>query len=234
MATAVFLVFGLIAGLVGALVFLPQVEGPVVAEVAAGGQGAELEDGLGAFESPPCAWSQTICTVTCRRPASVSMASIWAGLPSASTTQVRRWCGSRRPASLWPSACGRAFHPATGGWPACGGRWPPSWRWLPAAPRGASRSPCRRRSRPAVPHRGPARAGEPCRTPPHLRRPGGQALPPGACPPLGAPKQGVSEATSRAGRHRRPRPSRCRLAGSGIPNRVHAAAAPAAQGPRNS
>lgn len=47
--------FGLIAGLVDALAFLLQVKGPVVAGVDIGGQGAEPEDGLGAFESPPCA-----------------------------------------------------------------------------------------------------------------------------------------------------------------------------------
>jgi len=37
---------------VDALVFLAQVEGPVVIEVAVADQGAELEDGLGAIESP--------------------------------------------------------------------------------------------------------------------------------------------------------------------------------------
>jgi hypothetical protein len=39
-----------VAGLVDALVFLPQVIGPVFVEVAAGVQGAELEDGLGAVQ----------------------------------------------------------------------------------------------------------------------------------------------------------------------------------------
>src|SRR5271166_7138456 len=40
---------------VDALVLLAEVEAPVVLEVACGDDGAELEDGLGAFESPSCA-----------------------------------------------------------------------------------------------------------------------------------------------------------------------------------
>src|ERR1039458_561324 len=38
---------------VDALMLLAQVEAPVVLEVAAGGDSAELQDGFGAFESPP-------------------------------------------------------------------------------------------------------------------------------------------------------------------------------------
>jgi hypothetical protein len=38
---------------VHALVFLAQVEGPVLAEVAAGDEGAELEDGFCAGQTPP-------------------------------------------------------------------------------------------------------------------------------------------------------------------------------------
>ena len=53
-----------IAGLVDALVFLPQVIGPVLVEVAAGVQGAELEDGLGALQPVPPEYS--IDTLTCR------------------------------------------------------------------------------------------------------------------------------------------------------------------------
>jgi hypothetical protein len=37
---------------VDALVFLLQVEAPVVIEAAAGGEGAELEDGFGTVQSP--------------------------------------------------------------------------------------------------------------------------------------------------------------------------------------
>src|SRR5260370_28749791 len=42
-------------GSVDALVLLAEVEAPVVVEVAGGDEGAEVEDGLGAFESPSCA-----------------------------------------------------------------------------------------------------------------------------------------------------------------------------------
>jgi hypothetical protein len=38
---------------VDALVFLPQMEGPVFAVVAAGGEGAELEDGFSAVQFSP-------------------------------------------------------------------------------------------------------------------------------------------------------------------------------------
>jgi hypothetical protein len=38
---------------VEALVFLPQVAGPVLVEVAGSDEGAELEDGFGAVEAPP-------------------------------------------------------------------------------------------------------------------------------------------------------------------------------------
>jgi hypothetical protein len=40
--------------------------------------------------------SQMMWTVTCRRLASVVMASIWVAMPSTGATQVRRWTGSRR------------------------------------------------------------------------------------------------------------------------------------------
>jgi hypothetical protein len=39
--------------MVDAFVLSAEVEGPVVLEVAAGDDGAELEDGLGAFQAPP-------------------------------------------------------------------------------------------------------------------------------------------------------------------------------------
>src|SRR5260370_33284320 len=42
-------------GVVDAFVLAAEVEAPVVLEVAGGDEGAELEDGLGAFEAPSCA-----------------------------------------------------------------------------------------------------------------------------------------------------------------------------------
>src|SRR5437763_10541379 len=39
--------------MVDAFVLSAEVEGPVVLEVAAGDDGAELEDGLGSFQAPP-------------------------------------------------------------------------------------------------------------------------------------------------------------------------------------
>ena len=44
-----------VSGVVDAFVLAAQVEAPVGVEVAAGDQGAEFQDGLGAFEPPPCA-----------------------------------------------------------------------------------------------------------------------------------------------------------------------------------
>src|SRR5271167_3680078 len=44
-----------VSGVVDAFVLAAEVEAPVVLEVAGGDEGAELEDGLGAFESPSCA-----------------------------------------------------------------------------------------------------------------------------------------------------------------------------------
>src|SRR5881394_4556437 len=44
-----------VAGVVDAFVLAAEVEAPVGVEVAAGDQGAEFQDGLGAFESPSCA-----------------------------------------------------------------------------------------------------------------------------------------------------------------------------------
>src|SRR5437867_2120891 len=41
-----------VSGVVDAFVLAAEVEAPVVLEVAAGDDGAELENGLGAFESP--------------------------------------------------------------------------------------------------------------------------------------------------------------------------------------
>src|ERR1700750_1369504 len=44
-----------VSGVVDAFVLAAEVETPVVLEVAGGDEGAELEDGLGAFEAPSCA-----------------------------------------------------------------------------------------------------------------------------------------------------------------------------------
>ena len=44
-----------VSGVVDAFVLAAEVEAPVVLEVAGGDEGAELEDGLGAFEAPSCA-----------------------------------------------------------------------------------------------------------------------------------------------------------------------------------
>src|SRR5712691_3661802 len=44
-----------VSGVVNAFVLAAEVEAPVGVEVAAGEQGAEFQDGLGAFESPSCA-----------------------------------------------------------------------------------------------------------------------------------------------------------------------------------
>src|SRR6266702_7712933 len=44
-----------VSGVVDAFVLAAEVEAPVGVEVAAGDQGAEFQDGLGAFEPPPCA-----------------------------------------------------------------------------------------------------------------------------------------------------------------------------------
>ena len=44
-----------VSGVVDAFVLAAQVEAPVGVEVAAGDEGAELQDGLGAFEPPSCA-----------------------------------------------------------------------------------------------------------------------------------------------------------------------------------
>ena len=44
-----------VSGMVDAFVLAAEVEAPVVLEVAGGDEGAELEDGLGAFEAPSCA-----------------------------------------------------------------------------------------------------------------------------------------------------------------------------------
>src|SRR5271156_6603603 len=52
---------------VDAFVFPAEVEAPVGVEVAVGGQGAELEDGLGSFEAPSCA--RYVHSVLCQVPA---------------------------------------------------------------------------------------------------------------------------------------------------------------------
>ena len=44
-----------VSGVVDAFVLAAEVEAPVILEVAGGDEGAELEDGLGAFEAPSCA-----------------------------------------------------------------------------------------------------------------------------------------------------------------------------------
>src|SRR5207237_4275233 len=44
-----------VSGVVDAFVLAAEVEAPVGVEVATGDQGAEFQDGLGAFESPSCA-----------------------------------------------------------------------------------------------------------------------------------------------------------------------------------
>src|SRR5712691_9123878 len=44
-----------VSGVVDAFVLAAEMEAPVGVEVAAGEQGAEFQDGLGAFESPSCA-----------------------------------------------------------------------------------------------------------------------------------------------------------------------------------
>lgn len=65
-------------------VFLVEVVGPVVVEVAVGTQGSQLEDGFGAGEPP-----QRAPVMSMRAVASVLMRSIWWRLPSTRASAIR-------------------------------------------------------------------------------------------------------------------------------------------------